>query len=939
MKKSITVFIVLLFSIANCLPAIGQSSPALSIQFKNAENGPNSLNNPTIKPHLRIENEGITDVNLSDITMRYWFSKDGAGHVIANCLTSDAGCASTSTSIHELATPVAGADAYLEISFTSGTIQPGQRIDTKSRIERTDGQGFDETNDHSFAGLITNHIDNDHVTLYWQGNLIMGEEPVSGGLPTEEEEEASPGIISLASNSANEGGFNPQSLSLQFNITESEFSLNPDGYYFELNGTPFFPSNVSVIANQLSFSVVLANGVNELFFMGVDSADLMLSKSVTLLGGGASLFVNVVDEGGAPIDGATVKLTLSDLPEIFEEKQSVSGSVSFSHVPNRTMIITAQTSDNKFGSTAEVGGGFVTLTLKGFNPPSPIANNDISQGTLGWDIGTSSVQVIPHVEGGGGAIGGGIANNIPIPDQDLKLNTTGEGPRTMSRTFTSQAGTKSIRVRYRFVTSEVPGGFFGSQFNDYFSVKVRSQSGGGAVDESNSMNGLGLAAFDGSGATAWREVNLPLTVTGDIVQVDITVANVGDGLYDSYVVVDLIEEKNITISELVLNDIDDTPLNYLSLGTHPFFDGKTRVHGTITIEGPETDALTSLRLEVLKGGSVVAVGSIPASLESSLYTSFGTDEKISVSTSQLLFEIPGSGSYTQNGSVQLRVIAESQEEGTTSKEAGSKTLLALYPNTNRYLERNVNEGGDGWGRPNLISLVSALPSSWTFGDFSNMNGGKIAPHETHRDGIDVDGDFAAYDARNAATAEIFLNLLNGPLGSKINLIYVTYAKIDGNPFYDAIKGVNLTDGRVATKVLRSIEKHTGHFHLRINPNASNSPNPSRFGRNVYPPRTESNLEKQVHIHLYPNPAPVLDGSSTVQLEVDVPQKGMAQVVVLDLQGRVIQTLAHENVPKGKLVLEWDGSTQTGQTVTAGTYLVKAVLPGVWTPVSEKITVY
>ncbi|HEX6199300.1 MAG TPA: hypothetical protein VF150_03470, partial [Thermoanaerobaculia bacterium] len=65
---------------------------------------------------------------------------------------------------------------------------------------------------------------------------------------------------------------------------------------------------------------------------------------------------------------------------------------------------------------------------------------------------------------------------------------------------------------------------------------------GGSVTEGNSMNGLGLAAFDAGGATGWFEAELPVSDEGDTVQVDVAVANVADGLFDSQVIVDFVEE-------------------------------------------------------------------------------------------------------------------------------------------------------------------------------------------------------------------------------------------------------------------------------------------------------------------------------------------------------------------------------------------------------------
>jgi len=111
--------------------------------------------------------------------------------------------------------------------------------------------------------------------------------------------------------------------------------------------------------------------------------------------------------------------------------------------------------------------------------------------------------------------------------------------------------TVAVTVRYLFFTEEIPGGYFGTKYNDAFSVSIRTQNGGGEASEVNTMNGLGLAAFDASGATAWREVTLPVTSSGDLVQVDVTVANVADEFFDSAVIVDKVTE--ITVDLLVAN--------------------------------------------------------------------------------------------------------------------------------------------------------------------------------------------------------------------------------------------------------------------------------------------------------------------------------------------------------------------------------------------------
>lgn len=260
------------------------------------------------------------------------------------------------------------------------------------------------------------------------------------------------------------------------------------------------------------------------------------------------------------------------------------------------------------------GAVFVQLRLRAINAPSAIDNNDFSQGTAGWETGSAPVQIVPHNEGvfiplqtssaaqpsfetqsslAAQSLDDSAAtpSDAPEPaasraerhaqlqtsappstaqtlsatagdvealsalatgegDNDLVLFTAGEGPQTISRTFRVEPGTVEVRVRYKFITSEVPGGYFGTKYNDYFNISLRTQGGGGAGSDSQTMNGLGLSAFSAGGATDWREFKLPVTQSGDVVQVDATVANVADGYLDSQLVLDVVAEPKVTLSDL-----------------------------------------------------------------------------------------------------------------------------------------------------------------------------------------------------------------------------------------------------------------------------------------------------------------------------------------------------------------------------------------------------
>ena len=130
-----------------------------------------------------------------------------------------------------------------------------------------------------------------------------------------------------------------------------------------------------------------------------------------------------------------------------------------------------------------------------------------------------------------------------LTDKDFVLGTNGiyDDQVRSSRTFVVAEGISCVSVRYKFVTEEVPGGYFGSKYNDYFSVSIRAKYSGKSIKETNSMNGLGLDAFDfSSGSTDWRELKLELDADGDTIRVDLTVANVADGALDSYVHVDFV---------------------------------------------------------------------------------------------------------------------------------------------------------------------------------------------------------------------------------------------------------------------------------------------------------------------------------------------------------------------------------------------------------------
>jgi hypothetical protein len=318
--------------------------------------------------------------------------------------------------------------------------------------------------------------------------------------------------------------------------------------------------------------------------------------------GSIPLSVALLYNGALYTSRAQITVHVADDPSVKATAETSSGTAVFNNLPYRTIIVQALGGDNLIGQAGTAGEASVSVNLIGFNTPSDIDNNDFSRGLDGWNFD-------PLVQSAGGVV---VTNHVElagpcqvscerrlaesIEDFDLAVTTYGLGANTVSRTFVANTG-KMVQVRFRFVTSEVPGGWYGTEFNDFYAVSIRSVQGGLHIFETNSMNGLGLEAFDfESGSTNWRLLMLPVD-TGDTVQVDVTVANVQDGLFDSSVyddfidVVDcgtLMESTGIVFpdGEKLLNEISNIPSTTYEIGKAIFYQAK-EVANASALEGAQ----------------------------------------------------------------------------------------------------------------------------------------------------------------------------------------------------------------------------------------------------------------------------------------------------------------------------------------------------------------
>ncbi|WP_179031257.1 glycosyl hydrolase [Paenibacillus kribbensis] len=141
-----------------------------------AFNGNTSASTNGISPRFKLVNNGDSAIQLSDVKLRYYYTIDGEKAQSFWCDWSSIGSANVTSKFVKLATPVAGADYYLEIGFTSsaGTLNPGQSAEVQARFSKTDWSNYNQADDYSFKASSSQFADNEQVTGYMNGQLVWG---------------------------------------------------------------------------------------------------------------------------------------------------------------------------------------------------------------------------------------------------------------------------------------------------------------------------------------------------------------------------------------------------------------------------------------------------------------------------------------------------------------------------------------------------------------------------------------------------------------------------------------------------------------------------------------------------------------------------------------------------------------------------------------------
>lgn len=135
--------------------------------------------NNEIKPNFIVVNNSSSDIPLSGLKIRYWYTRDGIQTQNYWVDYATKGSNNITCSFVTLNTARPGADAYLEVGFTSaaGIVFGGGNDsgEVQIRVSPVDwSQTYNETNDYSFDPSKTVYTEWNRITLYYNGVLIYG---------------------------------------------------------------------------------------------------------------------------------------------------------------------------------------------------------------------------------------------------------------------------------------------------------------------------------------------------------------------------------------------------------------------------------------------------------------------------------------------------------------------------------------------------------------------------------------------------------------------------------------------------------------------------------------------------------------------------------------------------------------------------------------------
>jgi hypothetical protein len=154
---------LVLVVVALVSPANAQQ--AVRLQYRTSAPGATTAQS---EPWFKLFNDGTTTIQLNQVKIRYYLT--GTETYRFACSWAVVSCSTVTGAFVRQQ----GADQYLEVGFTSGTLAPGANTsDMQLRFYRSDWQNFTQSDDYSY-GSQTSYADWDKVTVHVNGQLAWG---------------------------------------------------------------------------------------------------------------------------------------------------------------------------------------------------------------------------------------------------------------------------------------------------------------------------------------------------------------------------------------------------------------------------------------------------------------------------------------------------------------------------------------------------------------------------------------------------------------------------------------------------------------------------------------------------------------------------------------------------------------------------------------------
>ena len=144
-----------------------------------------------VKLKLEIANEGNVPVSYGDIKVRYWFTKEGTDNMIDVVDYAELGSLNLDGQFFAMEEEGDQADHYYELGFSPelGQCYPLSTTgEIQLRFHEADWTSMDQSNDHSYLQG-NQYAINEHITVYYLGELVFGTEPEIGMVTSAESSE------------------------------------------------------------------------------------------------------------------------------------------------------------------------------------------------------------------------------------------------------------------------------------------------------------------------------------------------------------------------------------------------------------------------------------------------------------------------------------------------------------------------------------------------------------------------------------------------------------------------------------------------------------------------------------------------------------------------------------------------------------------------------